>query len=54
MLDVDEGGEAAAALGLGDDAQTESGFAGGFRPVDFILVPALNPYLADGVGEEGV
>jgi len=34
VLDVDEGGEAAAALGLGDDAQTEGGLAGGLGAVD--------------------
>ena len=31
VLDIDEGGEAAVALGLGDDAQTEGGLAARFR-----------------------
>ena len=34
MLDVDEGGEAALSLALGDDAQAEGGLARGFRAVD--------------------
>ena len=35
VLDVDERGEAAALLRLGDDGQGERGFAGRFRTVNF-------------------
>ena len=35
VLNVDEGGEAALFLRLGDDAETESGLARGLRTVDF-------------------
>ena len=34
VLGVDEGGDAAQVLGLGDDVQGQRGLAGGLRPVD--------------------
>jgi hypothetical protein len=34
VLDVDEGGQTAAFLGLGDGGEGEGGFAGGFRAED--------------------
>jgi hypothetical protein len=49
VLDVDEGGEAALFLGLGDDAETEGGLAGGFRAVD--LDDAALREAADAEGE---
>jgi len=49
VLDVDEGGEAAALLGLGDHAETEGGLAGGFRAVD--LDDAALGEAADPEGE---
>ena len=35
MLDIDERGEAAALLRLGDDGERQRGFAGRFRAVNF-------------------
>jgi hypothetical protein len=49
VLDVDEGGEAALALGLGDDAQAEGRLAGGLRAVD--LDDAALRQAADAEGE---
>ena len=40
VLGVDEGGDAAALLGLGDHVQGEGGLAGGLRPVDLDDAPA--------------
>src|SRR5690606_25315285 len=34
VLDVDEGGQTAGFLGLGDGGERQGGFAGGFRAVD--------------------
>ena len=35
VFDIDEGGQPAALLGLGDDGEGEGGLAGGFRTEDF-------------------
>jgi hypothetical protein len=49
MFDVDEGGEPAFFLGLGDHAQTEGRLTGGFRSVD--LDDAALGQAADAEGE---
>src|ERR1019366_694524 len=49
VLDVNEGGEAALFLRLGDDAETEGGLAGRFRAVD--LDDAALGQAADAEGE---
>ena len=54
VLDVDEGGEAAAFLGLGDDGEGEGGFAGGFRAEDFDDAAAGEAADAEGAVDEQV
>jgi hypothetical protein len=43
VLGVDEGGDAAQVLSLGDDVQGERGLAGRLRPVDLDVRPRGSP-----------
>ena len=54
VLDVDEGGEAAAFLGLGDDGEGERGLAGGFRAEDLDDPAAREAADAEGAVDEQV
>ncbi len=54
VLDVDERGQPAAFLGLGDDGQGEGGFAGGFRPEDLDDAAAGEAADAEGAVDEQV
>ena len=48
VLGVDEGGDAAALLGLGDDVERERRLAGRFRPVDLDHPPSRDAAHAQG------
>ena len=48
MFGVDEGGDAAVALGMGHDMQGQRGFTAGFRPEDFDHATAGNALSAQG------
>ena len=52
MLGVDERGDAAEALRLGDDVERQRGLARGLRPVDLRDAPARNAADSEG-GVEG-
>ena len=54
VLDVDEGGQAAGLLGLGDGGEGEGRLAGGFRAVDFDDAAAGEAADAEGAVDEQV
>ena len=54
MLDVDEGGQPAAFLRLGDDGEGEGRFAGRFRTVDLDDAAAGHATHAEGAVDEDV